>query len=589
MKTLGLVTLSLISYLATTILPPTIVDARQDRDFQAANAYIPNWMNMSLSSMSGATEAGNLSDRSWNVGDTPDRILTLGDLDDSLMPQKFQVGQILQITKQRSSNISLSAFPLVGKQTLKQLVDAVPHLGDYLPERVAPIAKLLNSKGLLYSWGTENYFTLSQIVRDPIIGNLKLKEINLTGFSLDSIPNLDAAVLENFEGWEDTFIREIPKLGRVPLGLMPNPLSPDGSFVARIDRVSGKSESHRNRTISGSNRVGFNYHCNNNCAHLELDDLENIGDSISQTLEGVQWISGKYQKVKGGSGCLKRSEPTGRHPFGRAFKVVVWNPKESSDSVDTMMFFRFKLFCGRSPYVIGPFPFFNYKINDLMFLGKVDLDGVALRSAPSSSAPPSEPAEARTTAPLKVFKQEKETSTEPPKLNLPKKTAFVLDEKKLERAIAEIDKDKFDPTFVGTYVCQDGLNCGRSLGKYQFNSNDPFVGEIVSKIPGGKEWLEDIAKGKLPSDRELKKFFNVETQDRILGAIVSDLIQQTLGVIDPQSNAPFAEERLIERIAQKYLSGKASRVDSLTSNFSGINPAKYGVEIRQIYQKNSRM
>jgi hypothetical protein len=726
MKKLGLVILSSIAYLTTTILPPTIVNARQlpsgegrrqevypqllgaggrrlsyrseteslasllvesqpmgqslqrrtrlgdnphllaslgstlnkYRDFDSASAYMPNWMNISLENMSGAQEAGNLGNRSWNVGDTPAKILTLGDLDDSLMPQKFQVGQILNITKGRSSNISLNSFPIVGKQTLKELVDAVPSLGNYLPEEVAPIANLLNSKGLLYSWGTENYLTLSQIVRDPIIGNLKLKEINLGGFNLDSIPNLNAAVLENFEGWENSFILEIPGLGRVPLGLMPNPLSPDGSVVARIDRTSGKAESFRSRTISGSNRVGFNYPCDRDCAHIELDDLENIGDSISQSMEGVQWISGKYQKVKGGSGCLKGSEPTGRHPFGRAFKVVVWNPRETPDSVDTMMFFRFKLFCGKSPYVIGPFPFFSYKINDLIFLGSVD---------PSAIAPNSLPAINRSTAPLKVFQPVhqaplgRETGQSPyedkgaggrgenslnphplasnrreryappfktiaqggvrcgascanphgelPPAPLPldlktgggaqrldtkleetsvggglKDPPFVFDSKKLAAAIASVSEGKFDPIFVGTYVCKNGLNCGRSLGKYQFKSSDPIVGEIVGKIPGGKEWLDGIAKRKLYDDLELKKFFSIETQEQIHGAIVSALIQQTLAEIDPQSNAPFTGERLIERVAQKFFGGIASRIDSPIGKLSGINPANYGVEILKIYR-----
>jgi hypothetical protein len=89
------------------------------------------------------------------------------------------------------------------------------------------------------------------------------------------------------------------------------------------------------------------------------------------------------QKVSGGSGCLKGKEPTGRHPFGKAFKVVVWEPTESDDTVDTKLFFRFKTFCGKSPYVLGPFPFLKYKVNDFIYLGTLERQSLSSETTTS--------------------------------------------------------------------------------------------------------------------------------------------------------------------------------------------------------------
>ncbi|MCC5662216.1 hypothetical protein LC608_35985, partial [Nostoc sp. XA010] len=66
--------------------------------------------------------------------------------------------------------------------------------------------------------------------------------------------------------------------------------------------------------------------------------------------------------------------PTGRHPFGKSFKQVVWDIDESSGSVNTAMFFRFCKnipFVGRTctPYFIGPVPFITYHEKDPIIFG----------------------------------------------------------------------------------------------------------------------------------------------------------------------------------------------------------------------------
>jgi hypothetical protein len=62
-----------------------------------------------------------------------------------------------------------------------------------------------------------------------------------------------------------------------------------------------------------------------------------------QLVEGTQWVSGKYQQVKGGRGALAAAngglEPTGRHPFGNAFKVAVLDTDEATGTAETGLYF----------------------------------------------------------------------------------------------------------------------------------------------------------------------------------------------------------------------------------------------------------
>ena len=110
---------------------------------------------------------------------------------------------------------------------------------------------------------------------------------------------------------------------------------------------------------------------------------------------GKQWISGKYQKVKGGSGILGELndglEPTGRHPFGKAFKVVVWEVTESEGSFETALFFRT---CGGgllgcSPYFIGPVPFLTFHETDLFpLIGLLNEEGGSTSESSPTDTPP---------------------------------------------------------------------------------------------------------------------------------------------------------------------------------------------------------
>lgn len=164
-----------------------------------------------------------------------------------------------------------------------------------------------------------NYYNLDNIT----LGN----EIDLSKYKLTSIPGIENSSFDEFANWQDTLISDIPGLKDLSWNNFPNVPEPDLSFVGQVDLPLGDIEANRIRSISGSYQEGFNVPCNqNNCVHFEASGL-------GQTT-GAQWISGKVQKVKGGYGILAVAngglEPTGRHPFGKSFKQVVWDIDESS-------------------------------------------------------------------------------------------------------------------------------------------------------------------------------------------------------------------------------------------------------------------
>jgi len=339
-------------------------------------------------------------DREWFAGQTPAEFLQLMDISDGLAAEQFTLGEIAAIAGLDLSNVALSSFPLVGQQKLEQLVEAVPYLGDYPVADVAPLANLFQLSQLEWDIPDLSIYELSVAIGDrslseisvrelldliPELGNVPLSNIaDFDIFAIDSIPNLDATQLSNFEGWENEAIASIPGLQQVPITDFPKSLEGFNyqtlgnvigliNAVKRLDFVYGPAETRRDRTISGSDVEGFAVPCHGNCAYLELDDIENAGNVIRGIGEGQQWISGKYQKVAGGKGCLQfingGKEPTGRLPFGNSFKVVVMSPDETTDTVDFAIYFRFCNYCGCTPYFIGPVPFGSYGVNDLIFIG----------------------------------------------------------------------------------------------------------------------------------------------------------------------------------------------------------------------------
>ncbi|OYE00772.1 peptidase M23 [Nostoc sp. 'Peltigera membranacea cyanobiont' 232] len=602
-------------------LPTRIVEvANPQSRLPATKVLLPDWSRISLAQLPGISQSGAIDgspysqtlgydlSRTWNVGMTPDQYLKLGDISEALQAEEFslQAIQAIALPTQPEANtginsidlnqIALSEFPLIGEQTLSHLAQVVPELANTRVNNITPVATLLKSKGIAAS-----NLTLAQVLTQYEVGQMKLGEIDLSEFSISSIPNLDAVQLQQFTGWMNSNVSDIPGLGQVPLGLMPNPITEIGSLVMRIDVVYGPTENRRNNTISGSDVQGFSVPCTEkDCAYLELDDLENTGRSDHRRwafrhrskLEGKQWISGKYQEVEGGRGILKAvnngREPTGRLPFGKAFKVVVMEPDETTDTVDTALFFRFCAWrMGCTPYFIGPVPFFSYKVNSLIFVGNLSEQRTNTASLPTGAT--REP-KANTTNRTGVREKINPCAFSNGSRSITGQSFSGIDLRSLSNAIAEIESaGSGDYKAVGIHTCADGgLNCGRALGRYQFMSYNPYAVQLIALKPGGQEFLSQVGQGHQPTEAELFEFFPPADQDRAFMADMANKIQVTQEQIDPATGQPFTGERLIERVAQKHFGGDYSKVDGNGSDALGrLSLKDYGKTALASYRNSN--
>ncbi|MGA9381766.1 MAG: M23 family peptidase [Phormidium sp.] len=554
----------------------------------SVNALVPDWTQISFSQMPAINQSGSFSgqehtqavgydlSRTWTAGQTPDQYLMLGDISEALQPELLSIGTIAQQTNLNLDQVALSAFSLVGKQTLDQLVKAVPVLGQFKVQDIAPIARLLSTK-TADNWSDR---TLAQVLNsNPQLGQLKLEEIDLSQYSISSIPNLDSTQLAAFSNWQSTLVKDVPGLNVLPLSNFPNPVAELGNLVMRIDAIYGNAERRRTNTISGSDVQGFSVNCQqNDCAYIELDDIENSGRNARGTLEGKQWISGKYQQVQGGWGCLKGvnggKEPTGRLPFGSAFKVVVMEPNERTDTVDTALFFRFCSPCGCSPYFIGPVPFFTYRVNSPIFVGLLEPKATTFSSTPNGASRSSEGVSKTITS----FSSNSNKSISVDNIQGVNIAA-------LSSAIGSIESSGAYDT-IGSYVCaDDGKNCGFALGKYQFVSYNEYVEDALASKPGGQQFLAKLKAGNKPTQAELFQYFPPADQEAAFYRSITDKINTTLQEIDPTTGKYISGERFIERVAQKHFGGDYSEVDgSATDAFNRLTLKSYGVGVLRRYQ-----
>ncbi|NET38958.1 MAG: M23 family metallopeptidase [Cyanothece sp. SIO1E1] len=312
--------------------------------------------------------------RDWNAGDLATQVGMLGDFQDSLALGEFSLEHLAEIV-----GIDIEAFPLseleglLGKQTLTTLVDAIPTLADLKISDVPLVADLVrNFGGGIPAFSRRGSRTIADLLRVDSLKDLPFGEsLDLSEYGVDAIPGLSQTPIDQFANWQTARIEDIPGLQNVPFAAMPNPISNAGVIVGTTDIVLSAAEGGMDRSISGSYESGFNVPCAENCAHIEI--------AQPSTLQGTQWISGKYQQVKGGHGILgtvnSGLEPTGRHPFGSAFKVVVLETDEATGTADTGLFFRYCqktafIDLGCTPYFIGPIPFLPIEEEGLVFLGQ---------------------------------------------------------------------------------------------------------------------------------------------------------------------------------------------------------------------------
>lgn len=304
--------------------------------------------------------------RSWSAGQTPDTFMMLGDFQEAFQLQKLTLSDIESGVGEDYSNVPLSEYGgILEKQTLASTVEAVPGLKDYTLSEVPVFEEAIANSGYQVTPQMENQTLGSLMGNYEKLGEVSLGEGNLSAHSMEEIPNLDQAQIGDFQQWQESTVSSVPGLSDLQMNYYPSKPSPGGGF-GMVDLVFGESEMPADRSISGSDKEGFNVGCASNCAHIEMG-----GNPI---VNGKQWISGKSQEVKGGHGVLAAvcggKEPTGRHPYGPKFKVAIWDTDETTDEAGTSWFFRIcKPFLGCTPYCLGPIPAFSYKVGDYMILG----------------------------------------------------------------------------------------------------------------------------------------------------------------------------------------------------------------------------
>jgi len=349
----------------------------------ANGAFIPDFTHITFSNFPDVIAGGSIdlsgltsvlgydASRTWIAGDAITSILKLGDLAGASNLPIRPLLSILNAVGLPLDNLSLGDFGgILNNQTIGTLVAAIPQLTHFSLASIVPLYDLVAKTFGLSTVESLAQSTIGDLLqntgRGEALSNLHLDQLNLAGYSLDSIPGLINGPLEQFAKWEDALIGDIPGLSDLPLSSIFQDLTTDGIF-ANLDIVFGNKEGYRTNTVSGSTVVGFRYPCNqSNCAHIELQPTSFLP---LPTLKGKQWISGNSQWVPGGSGCLAGEEPTGRHPFSKAFKVVLTNTDEAAGRAEFGIYFHFSFFCGTTPYVIGPFPWMSQYEKDLIFLG----------------------------------------------------------------------------------------------------------------------------------------------------------------------------------------------------------------------------
>lgn len=355
---------------------------------------VPDWSQISFATLPPIQEPGFLQlpqslvsqigydpTRSWNAGLSPDSFVMLGDVENAFHIEAFTLGDISGISGGNMAFLRLNDFALINWQTPESLVSAIPGLGSLSVSQVKPIQDLLAQVG-----GVSSHGSISDVLRqNPSLGDIPLGELDLTRYSLDSIPGLTTTRIAQFSAWQEAFIAQVPGLKQVPFSQFPqSPLGGIGMVgitdVVWSDAEHGDSQVGDEYFVSGfvnRNNANVPVACESglDCPYIELSDLT----GTSGAMHGKRWASGK-QQVKGGFGPLAAvnngREPTGRLVYGPAFKVVVTGTNESSGTADFGLYLRVCThipFLGKTctPYFIGPIPWLPTREKGLIVVSAI--------------------------------------------------------------------------------------------------------------------------------------------------------------------------------------------------------------------------
>jgi murein DD-endopeptidase MepM/ murein hydrolase activator NlpD len=517
-------------------------------------AAVPDWTQITFSIFPPVSESGGFSmpaevleqlgydpSLSWSAGQTMDEFLKLGNFQDAGL-QLLTLEEIAYSSGLDLGSISLADLEPLQWQTIEDVVLAVPELGKLPVGDVQPILDrlILENPALADLSRT----SLSEIIATPELASLVLGDIDLSSYSLDGIPFLSSTRLENLRNWQGSFIAGIPGLKEVPWSEFPNPLSGAG-FVALFDIAYGEKEAHRLNTITGSDVEGFSVPCDQaSCPYIELSGPPGLG---ATAIHGKQWIVGPAQMVKGGHGILSvvngGKEPTGRHPFGPAFKVVLQKTVESEGLGEFAIYFRYcSGFLGCTPYFIGPVPWINQHENDIIFVGLTQDQDPPANIPENPGLPPGFELPPGAVAPNNADEVIGSDDCQ---------TYKGVSMGALKQAIAAIESYGGDYTAIGNYTCdKDGL-CGRALGKYQFMTYNEHARNRILNHPGGVDFLKRAASpgtSKAALSREILQYFPPNDQEAARSAWFKELI-------DRARTEGLSGDDLIARIGEMHNAG----------------------------------
>ena len=367
---------------------------------------LPDFTEISLSDLPPVISGGSISAefnqavgydlaREWVPGDVIPDILLLGDVSDAFGLENLSLRNAAELSGASDllADITLDSFPLIEAQSINSLIDASDLLSSSLVSDNPLVEQFLSTQdidveGIVGSDATlEAVAELLPEISDLAFGDIE--DLDFSEFGIDAILDLENIPFGEFEDWQSVLISEIPFLENVAFADFPNEIAQAGNIVSRVDFI-WTVDSGLLRTVSGGNHdpEGFQVQCQQPfiCPHIELDDIENLGRPVRLLTEGFRWVGGRDPVVglfcprfpwgvEGGFGPLKflnicGREPTGRNPFGDAFKVVITDTDETTDTFDNAIFFRIcagDFTC--SPYFIGPIPFLSLERDDFIFLG----------------------------------------------------------------------------------------------------------------------------------------------------------------------------------------------------------------------------
>lgn len=514
-----------------------------------------------------AQDTGYETARSWQAGEYPVDVLQVGDILE-LHPEAFRLSELIAL-----GDFSISDIGLIADLPLASLLKSVPFSGDWPIEQMPGVAEALAQTIGIDVQPTE---TLNQTVsKYPELGEMRTGD-TLGELPADSIPNLEASQISDFEGYQEQSISDIPGLSDVALGDFPNPLELL-NVTAQQDIAFGPKEYSGSKAtpkpVSGTLKEGFQVPCVGSCAHIELS---------GPGWQGDQWMT-KDHRIPDGYGVLGSivSEAGAyRLPFGKSFALQIRSTDEKTGSADWGLAFRY---CHRDMFFDYGCTAYAFEVplgittyeKDTVLTGLKDLLGGS--SQPVAAPPgwedlrPEAPPEVQSIINSSKARRRGGSS-------LCGEGPGGVNFQALSEAYGYIEGGY---SSVGSYVDLGGKEKGYGLGKYQYMTYRSDVKQIIQTKPGGAEFLRKADSGAAIFSADVEKFLTPADQDSLFKADQTRNIEQAMA-------EGFTGGRIIERIGQIHYGGSAAPIDGGWADKHGRLTLKtYGEELAENYQNIS--